>query len=114
MKSKSFFENKTSFERVNKLNIFLKFEDNLVWTIWPSRLPLGNQYHLNTITNLQKKLICVESNLVHFPFMQCPLRLVHTERVIRSSIGQFLRTRKTWSVRKFSFLLRKRMRFTQV
>ena len=42
------------------------------------------------------------------------LRLVHTERVIRSSIGQFLRTRKTWSVRKFSILLRKRMRFTQV
>ena len=42
------------------------------------------------------------------------LRLVHTDRVKRSSIGQFLRTRKTWSVRKFSILLRKRMRFTQV
>ena len=36
------------------------------------------------------------------------------ERVIRSGIGQLLRMRKTWSVRKFSILLRKRMRFTQV
>ena len=46
--------------------------------------------------------------------MRMILRLVHMERVIRSSIGQFLRTRKTWSVRKFSILLRKRMRFMQV
>ena len=42
------------------------------------------------------------------------LRLVHTDRVKRSSIGQFLRMRKSCSVRKFSILLRKRMRFTQV
>ena len=31
-----------------------------------------------------------------------------------SRIGQFLLTLKTWSVRKFCILLRKRMRFTQV
>ena len=42
------------------------------------------------------------------------LRPVQTERVIRNSIGQFLRTRKMWSVRKLSILLRKRMHFTQV
>ena len=34
------------------------------------------------------------------------LRVVHTDRVKRSSIGQFLRTCKKWSVRKFSILLR--------
>ena len=53
----------------------------------------------------------------HWILGKCPsvfLRLVHTERIIRSSIGQFLRTRKTWSVRKFSILLRKSMRFMQV
>ena len=37
-------------------------------------------------------------------------RLVHTGRVKRSSIGQFLCTRNLCSVRKFSILLRKRMR----
>ena len=42
------------------------------------------------------------------------LRLVHTDRVKRSRIGQFLRPRKSWSVGKFSILLRKHMRFTQI
>ena len=41
-------------------------------------------------------------------------RLVHMDRVKRSRIGQFLRMRKSWSVRKFSILLLKRMRFMQV
>ena len=40
--------------------------------------------------------------------------LIHTDRVKHSGIGQFLRTRKMGSVRKFSFLLHKHMRFTQV
>ena len=41
------------------------------------------------------------------------LRLVHTDRIKRSSIGQFLYTCQTWSVRKFSILLPRHMRLTQ-
>ena len=44
-------------------------------------------------------------------YYKTSLRLVHTDRVKCSRIGQFLRTHKTWSVRKFSILLRKHMRF---
>ena len=44
----------------------------------------------------------------------CPLWLVHTDRLKRYSIGQFLRLHKTWSVTKFSILLGYSMLFTQV
>ena len=63
--------------------------------------------------------MCYNKNFfLHFsfsPLMEIhSLRLVHTDFVKCSRIGQFFCMRKTWSVRKFSILLRKRMRFTQV
>ena len=59
--------------------------------------------------------MCYNKNFfLHFsfsPLMEIhSLRLVHTDFVKCSRIGQFFCMRKTWSVRIFSILLRKRMR----